>query len=42
MISPKEEASSSDDNIAVIKSEKMMERWTRAISHEKTMQRIKE
>ena len=42
MISPKEEASSSDDDIAVIKSKKMMERWTRAISHEKTMQRVKE
>jgi hypothetical protein len=26
---------SSDDDIAVINSKKIMERWTRAISHEK-------
>jgi DNA-binding TFAR19-related protein (PDSD5 family) len=33
---------SSDDDIAVINSKKIMERWTRAISHEKVMQKIKQ
>lgn len=32
----------SDNDIAVIKSKKMIQRWTQAISHEKVMQKIKE
>jgi DNA-binding TFAR19-related protein (PDSD5 family) len=31
----------SDNDIAVIKSKKMIEGWTQAISHEKVMQKIK-
>ena len=41
MISNVKEPSDNDD-IAVIKSKKMIERWTQAISHEKVMQKIKE
>jgi hypothetical protein len=41
MISTKEQ-SSEDEDLAVIKSKKMMERWTQAISHEKLIQRIKQ
>jgi DNA-binding TFAR19-related protein (PDSD5 family) len=39
MIPPQEEPS---DDIEVIKSRKMVERWRQAISHEKVKQRIKE